>query len=87
MMEAVCTTETLVNFNVTTRRYITEDFRKEYVLSPRQYGSSVEPSKCIKYRKLGTYKPVTYLIPIRELSPILLDEIPGKFPAMFVHGD
>jgi hypothetical protein len=31
MMEAVRTSETSVNFNVTTRRYISEDYKKECI--------------------------------------------------------
>jgi hypothetical protein len=35
MMEAVCTSETLVNFNVTTRCYIPEDSNYEAVLKTK----------------------------------------------------
>jgi len=37
-------------------------------------------------RELRKQKQDTYRIPIHKLSPVLLEEIPGKSSTMFVHG-
>ena len=46
----------------------------------------VPPNDKYWQRELRKQKQDTYWIPIHELSPVLLEEIPGKSSPMFVHG-